>query len=243
LNDFTSPPNAPWEPPEHLVEVAAQAMYKGQVEQVRSRVANCNLQLERIRDVISTAFSDSDRSAAILIFALIEDLMIDFMQLHLNKNITGGWNDVIGGNGLLASANDRMTFLYLLYWISPQTYKNLKLLKSIRNRFAHRSDVKSFGEQKIASWITELEDVESKMRAVIEVQGYWRELDYRERYLARSAHVLTSLAAELAVGPYARAARVDPLDVFGGFDDALPNIKKAQLLGAEFVLRVYLRGH
>src|SRR4051794_23791188 len=88
--------------------VVARALYGHHVKMVREHAAALDLQPQRIRNAFEVARGESDRSAAILIFALAEDLMLDAMKRYLNHDVKGGWDELVSGNGLLATANDRI---------------------------------------------------------------------------------------------------------------------------------------
>ncbi len=149
----------------------ARAMYGSAVERVRQHAAELDLQPERLRRVFKTARSEADRSAAILVFALAEDLMLDAIKRYLNADVRGGWAEVTSGNGLLATANDRITLLCLLRWIHPSVYADLRLLKSIRNRFAHHAEVSSFDDSVIRNWIGAISHTEASALAAVTRDG------------------------------------------------------------------------
>jgi hypothetical protein len=121
------------------------------------------LQPERLKKVFAVAKAEADRSAAILMFALAEDLMLAAIHRHCNTQIPGGWKDVTEGNGLLATASDRLTFLFIVNWLRPSTHANLRLMKSVRNRFAHHADVEGFDDAKIRGAIGSMFAIEKEM--------------------------------------------------------------------------------
>ena len=220
----------------------ARALYGSRVKIVREYVASLDLPAERTKMVLARALSESDRSAAVLIFAYIEDLMLEAIKRNCNPDVSGGWEEVTGGNGLLATANDRITFLHLLHWIKPNTYSDLRLLKSIRNRFAHHSDVSSFSDDRIRSWIGALSPAKNEdlsgMREAI--PGLPEKLSTRHTYLLRVTTVLMGLVEELALGPQSRAHRIDPTFVERLDFDFLPeNRQKLQMACAEFAVSLF----
>jgi hypothetical protein len=219
----------------------ARAMYGTAIDSVRQHAAKLDLRTERLRGVFRTARSEADRSAAILVFALAEDLMLDAIKRYLKADVKGGWAEVTGSNGLLATANDRITFLCLLQWIHPVVYADLRLLKSIRNRFAHHADVSSFEDSVIRNWIGAISSVESAPLAAAsgaEV-GHPTKPSTRQLFLMRSALVVTRLVANLAVAPQARALQVAPGHVEGPTWELYPdNLKELYRIAAEVVLSV-----
>lgn len=217
---------------------ATRAMYSHMVGTVTEHAASLDMQPDRLRRVFSTARTEADRSAAILVFALAEDLMLDAIKRYCNPDVQGGWDEVTGGNGLLATANDRINFLYLLRWIQPQVYADLRLLKSIRNRFAHHADVSGFEEEKIKSWIYAMKTTEENLLGSVAWGDIPRSEKFtaRQMFLARSSLVLTRLMANLAIAPEARAARVSPGHVESqGWDRFPDNLKELYRIAAEAV--------
>lgn len=231
-----------WNSDDTLQERVAKAIYGSMVAEARTRVERYDLQLERLRRVFSKARNESDRSAAILIFALAEDIMLDGFKANMNPSVSGGWKAVVEANGILATASDRIMLLQLLFWTRNATCQDLRILKSIRNRFAHHSEVDSFSDTKIRGWISSLSPREAPTFTVFsqdEVRD-WRKFNDRELYLMRSCASVTMLATDLAVGPAARSARVSPIDVEGGSFDSLPeNLKEARKLVAEVFLEFF----
>ena len=226
---------------ESLEDHVARAMYGHAVDTVRKQAAKLDLQPQRLRTAFETARKESDRSAAILVFALAEDLMLDGMKRYLNADVKGGWDELVSSNGLLATANDRINFLYLLYWIYPAVYADLRLLKSIRNRFAHHAEIAGFEDQAIKSWIAAMSLTEaSALKAVAEAgSALPNKFSARQLFLMRSTLVVTQLVANFAIAPEARAARVAPGHVEGDdWDDYPDNLKELNRIAAEAVLDV-----
>jgi len=158
----------------------------------------------------------------------------------LKTDFRGGWDDVTGGNGLLATANDRLTFLILLGWIHPSVYADLRLLKSIRNRFAHHADVSNFEDAIVRSWIGAFSITEKPIleeaHNIITSAG---KPGAQQLYLMRSALVVTQLVANLAVAPEARALRIAPGHVERQEWEHLPsNPKELKRIAAEVIVAV-----
>ena len=220
---------------EQLLSKVADALRKAEVAMARKDVEEQVLPLERLKSAFLVAQVEADRSASILLFALAEDIMLEAFKCHLNPSIRGGWSGVTGGNGVLATASDRIALLELLYWIRPRSCADLRLMKSIRNRFAHHAEVNSFGDTKVAGWVTSMTSYEDPALTLIRKQigQADRTLSLRERFLMRSLGTLVNLATDLAVGPIATKRRVSPSDLTGGgFDSQPDNIKEATLFQA-----------
>ena len=225
--------------PDHIVSRAAEAMYQAQVDEVRRQLLVCDLQLARVREVCEAAMKESDRSAAILLFALAEDLMLTGFKANMNSKVSGGWKSVTEGNGLLATASDRISLIELLMWTRTSTVHDLRLMKSIRNRFAHHSDVSSCSDQKIAGWISTMTDHERVLKKLVSDNTLPElpVLSTRSLFLIRATGTVTFLASDLAVGPLARKAQINPEDVEGASYDVAPEpLKDTRRLLAELML-------
>src|SRR5262252_1358762 len=68
----------PAKPPVVEVERAAKAMYLSLVRSAQAKIAAKALPIEKIKTVFEDAIEASDREAAIVIFALIDDIATEF---------------------------------------------------------------------------------------------------------------------------------------------------------------------
>jgi len=223
------------------VSLVAGKMYGERVQALREEVAKYDIQSERLRKTFAAARAEADRSAAILLFALAEDIMLHGLKQHLDGEVQGGWSEVSSGNGVLATANDRITLLALLNWIHPAVYADLRILKAIRNRFAHHPDVIGFDEAKTRSYISSLSQQEKAPLAAMESADGPR--SPRHLYLMCAASVVMRLVYNLAVAPAARRAQVAPGHVEGGDWNATPeNIRELHRVLAEHMIAVAAEG-
>jgi hypothetical protein len=225
---------------EGLVRHVAKAIQESVVIRARKRIEEGKIATEKIERTFVIAQAEADRSSSILLFALAEDLMLDCLKVHLNPQAHGGWDSITGGNGLLATASDRISLLELLYWIQPSTGADLRLMKSIRNRFAHHAEVHSFSDNKISGWVSSIHHHE---KAALNPIEYYRTKrpTIRNAYLMRAAGTLFHLVSDLAVGPIAMQERLDPSLLFNRDFDRLPlNLQDAARAQARLMLQVAL---
>lgn len=229
-------------PDESMLEQMAMAIYGSAVSQARRVVEEKDLQIERLKRVFEAADSESDRSAAILIFALAEDLMLESLKANLNPRAWGNGKDVAGPNGPLGTAANRLVVLNLLYWIRDKTAENLKCLKAIRNHFAHHPDIVSFDDPKIAALVGQLQHWEGPVQEGLIPLDEQMVLSNRDKYLLRASCTVAQLASDLAVGPAATSHNVNPADVEGKtFDDLVDNLRSVRFVMAEVMLRTLKR--
>lgn len=229
-----------WNLKEHDAEIrVAKAIYGVGVAAARAHTESLELPIERITKALDRACAEADRSSAILIFALCEDLMLDAFKRYLSLPPKGQWDDVTGGNGLLATANDRLTLCSMLGWIPPLIYQDLRVLKSIRNRFAHHADAEDFDDPTIRSWIANLRSSEKGVFERFPQLIGDQKLSSRQSFLIRAAMVVTTLVEHLSIAPVAKVERVDPRDVRGEVWETVPtNIKSLVMISAGMVLKV-----
>jgi hypothetical protein len=140
----------PSKPRPKAIERAAKAIYTAAVDSAREKVAGKTLPIEKITAVFEDAFSASDREAAIIIFALIDDIVSEFFCERLTGKIPHGIEQAFfEGNGMLASAHSKILLLAGLEWIRIDIYKELSLIRRIRNQFAHHVEHKRFSDSPI----------------------------------------------------------------------------------------------
>lgn len=224
----------------NLRERVANAIYGVAVQAARKRFDEYDFQLDRLRRVFGLLDHETDRSLAIVLFALCEDLMLCSLKFNMRGNAKGGWDEVTSGNGVLATANDRITILELLGWIRPQSAEHLRLLKSIRNRFAHHADVNDFAENKIRGWLSSMEALEKPIADAVEVSRgpLKRKHTPRELFLMRAVLGIVALLHDLSVNPAAIAQHVHPADVSGrNYDEAPEPLKELRRIAADVILR------
>jgi len=218
------------------VNTVAGRLYGHHVGIVREEAATYDIQAERLRKTFSTARAEADRSAAILLFAMAEDVMSHGLKKHLRGQVAGGWEGICNGNGLLATANDRMTILALLGWVSPLVYADLRIMKSIRNCFAHNPDVTGFDDNKSRGFISSLSPREKDALLAARADA---PLTARQLYLLRAGSTLTQLIHNLAIGPAARREHVSPEHASTSDWEQTPaNLKELHRLEAEHYILV-----
>jgi hypothetical protein len=219
-----------------------RALYRHKVQVVRAEASQLDVQPARLKKVFTAARLEADRSSAILMFALAEDLMLSAIERYCCTNLPGnGWKDAIAGNGLLATANNRLTFLFLLGWMDPSVHADLHLMKSIRNRFAHHADVEGFNDPKIRGYISTMTALEQAVFEGKAKSGMTppKKLTPRQLFLMRSALTIAVLVTTLSVAPRARITGVAPWHVVDGDWKLLPdNLKAVHRLAVGYTVEV-----
>ncbi|WP_098743521.1 MltR family transcriptional regulator [Paenibacillus sp. EZ-K15] len=100
---------------------------------------------------------ESDRGCALLAVAFLDNLIQKLLQKYFidNKQVV---DNIFTGTGALSSFSSRIELAYLLGLISPDTRRDLNLLRKIRNEFAHSMEILSFQDQRIEARCKELKN-------------------------------------------------------------------------------------
>lgn len=221
----------------------AAAIYGEQLKSAESNAADFRIDAERIKAAFKEAIKSSDRTAAIVIFALIDDIIIASLKHHMNPKIKGGTKSLFEKNGLLSSANSRITLSAALYWINPQTYHDINILRTIRNNFAHHIDYDSFEHKTIKGLISSINHQEkryflSMSKVLVELSS----LSVREIFLVRALAVTNSLCMDCMKIPFAISNKVDPDHMFSTSYELLPDQIKDILRAFSYII-LSIAGH
>jgi hypothetical protein len=127
------------------VEAAAKAFYEYQVNAaVRSIDDRKTVGLDLIRSNTPHLGKERDRSCAILMFSLIDDLTQQLILQECNQDIPRLKDRLFGTSGMLPTASDRFFLVFALGWISNHVFHNLRIIRKIRNKFAHELSCNRF---------------------------------------------------------------------------------------------------
>jgi hypothetical protein len=85
--------------PSTMLDRVTSAIYRVAVQQAETDAAKYDIPLEAITSALGEAIDAPDRTTAIVVFALIDDLMISFLSKNLNPQIRGGLDALFGPNG------------------------------------------------------------------------------------------------------------------------------------------------
>ena len=110
-------------------------------------------QLDQLdQDMLAEMSEQSDRGAAIVAFAYLDDLLRKVIQSRLHNYKHKGediWKTMFTGAGPLATFSARRRLALMLGIIGLETYDDLGRLSQIRNEFAHRRSRRTFKSQRI----------------------------------------------------------------------------------------------
>ena len=137
-----------------------------------------------LKDIETELAEQTDRGAAIIACAILDDFLTEALQKRLVTN-----KEVIGrlfnyeANGPLAHFAAKIDIGFAVGIIKADMWSDLHNIRRTRNYFAHRAESLKFSNAKIARWCSEL----------LTAKPEWK--DPRERYLK----VCSGMSAVFAV--------------------------------------------
>jgi DNA-binding MltR family transcriptional regulator len=98
----------------------------------------------------------SDRALGIIAASLVEIHLTKLIrQVFITETKSGGKETVqewmFHSSGPLGAFSNKIRLAYLMGLISAEFFKNLEIMRDIRNRFAHRTEIGSFDIPEISS--------------------------------------------------------------------------------------------
>jgi DNA-binding MltR family transcriptional regulator len=220
-----SKPESPDDEP--VVHRVAKAIYDAAVKQSLDRIAAAELPLAEIERVFVAAHKASDREAAIVIFCLVDDLATSFFRERLTGAVSGGVEEtMLSGNGMLASAYNKITLLSALNWIRARVYRDLGFMRKIRNAFAHDVSLSRFDQSPIRDFINSMDDeVEKNIIRALDSPAL-PPVTVRKKFLVRSILTAAYMISDFRVSQAAIEHGVHPGSILAGeFDSRPENIK------------------
>lgn len=210
-----------------MVERVAKALYMQAVKSGRDHVARKVFPLDKITDVFQQATTASDREAAIIIFCLIDDITTDFFRAKLTGKVPNGIEETfLSGNGMLATAHAKLSLLAGLEWVRQGTFRQLSLIRRIRNEFAHNVKYKNFDVSPIRDLINSMEASEVPVIATLPAESHLDPLPLRVKFLMRSGSATYHLIHDIAIIEAAALHGVNPASIGSSpFEDQPPNVQ------------------
>jgi len=127
--------------------------------------------------------------------------MKDLFAMVLSPEIAGGPDSLLDSLRPLGTSSARIQMSAALRWISPSVYRDLTLIRKIRNEFAHKPFVSSFNEPPISDWVNLITHFDLAASAPEHFQQ--REFNNRERFFAGSLMNTVAMITEMTWAPRA----------------------------------------
>lgn len=135
--------------------------------------------INKLVEIGRTYDKESDRAAAILCASFFEHrLEVGLRTVLVEDSVTDRLFDAYAP---LSTFSAKIDFAYSLGYVSQKAYRNLGLIRKIRNHFAHHPDITSFDVSPVRDWSKSL------TLPVNSVVGDVQEMSPRDRYI----HVAT----------------------------------------------------
>jgi len=183
------------------------------LDKLKDAVAHIDLDPQSFYDFFQSVRTESDRAMAIIIFSFIEERLGGLLREAMSPDIVGGPATLFEGFGPLSTASARIELAAALYWLSPETYHNLRLLRKIRNGFAHGPFVGNFEEAKIRDLLNAMDPLEDRVFEAFSIDKV--NLDragtsQRIAFLLRSILTCSRMMAEVSTAPCAQRVGLPP---------------------------------
>ncbi len=100
---------------------------------------DASLRLQYTNHAIEGLMSDNDRTTAIIGASLVDEILEEILRAQFEKNSDEETIDrLFNHEGVLGSFSSKIDMGYCLGMYGSQTHANLRRVKDIRNRFAHK---------------------------------------------------------------------------------------------------------
>ena len=138
-------------------------------------------EINRVSAALEELGKQSDRGAAIIGAAIVEDVLTECLQLRLILNNT--LKERLFSyekNGPLSNFSAKIDVAYSVGLVTASVRNNLHLIRRIRNRFAHKVEAKEFSDADIAASC-----------ATLDLSFQPREKSPRRRFMSACLDVIT----------------------------------------------------
>lgn len=139
----------------------------------------CNRLSRRLKEIRELLSTESDRGCALWAAALLDDKLEELLRAIFLDEKSEVVN-LLKGMGPLSSFSSRSKLVYVLGILHKSEFEECKLIKKIRNAFAHESSDIGFEKPPISNWIDSIAE-----RKVIK-----RESNRRDEYIFSVAFIL-----------------------------------------------------
>ena len=141
----------------------------------------------------------------------------------MDLTTTGGPEPLFGSLGPLATASARIKLAAALRWIAPKLYRDLDLIRKIRNEFAHNPFLSGFDQHRIVGFMSSMERFEEIVRNRFgENAQDPQTLALRTKFHIRCITAAMSMVAQVLTAPIALSMGLHPLEALASGDKGWP---------------------
>lgn len=212
-----------------VVEKIAKAIYGSAVEAAVAAIADVPSPISDIEREFGTLAHESDAAKVVLSFSYLTSLFERLYLLNFVNAATGRLHkEIFEGTGPLATSSARFVIAFALGWIREDLYKDVTLLRKIRNEFAHDHTRRQISMKGVSDRVNALSAREKPIIDILRKSGYIRvpSLTVPQLFLVRNILICLSCASDMILLPISRTHRVSPIDAFGDFTALPENMKE-----------------
>jgi DNA-binding MltR family transcriptional regulator len=223
----------------------AESLYEGALTVALEECRKISLDAHYYRRIFDEAIKQNDRTAAIVLYAALDDLIVHHMKWHLR---TGKKTEkLFDGNGPLANSANRLDLVYALMWIDTGIYQASHVFRRIRNDFAHNVVIASFDQAEVFDRIQSIEPKTSEDAISQEFFSKFsasRMEDPRKYFLCNFIAVLSYLNTQIICSPIAQRHSVAAGDLIQKVSDSdIPSVSELGYLAGEYVQGIFDEQH
>ena len=206
----------------NIVEELSRVIFEATRSKLLEKVASMSVDSDEFQSFFISLMGESDRALTIVSFSYIDAKLIDLFSNEMNNDISGGIESLFGSNGPLGNSSSRIKLARALNWISDKTYRDLELMRKIRNEFAHKHFAINFSSEIILGYLSTMNKTENNILEYLEWPPEMGEVSNRIRFHLRSALVCHQMISEMMTAPTALRLGLPPFTSFGGDHTKLP---------------------
>jgi hypothetical protein len=152
------------------LEAAAEAMYDHMVKAAVKSIQKKKIDYHLFRTVEQNIARESDRSCAIILYSVLDELMQGLILEECDASIPRLQNRMFDPqSGMLPNSAKRIFFAISLRWITKETFHKLNIIRKIRNEFAHNILCDSFNHLKVRGLLSSMTPVDKvRLGAAVE---------------------------------------------------------------------------
>jgi hypothetical protein len=237
---------------------AAIALYEELVKHAIKLIEQKQINYQLVRSVAENIKRESDRSCAIILGSLMDEVIQDLILEECNATVSRLRARMFDPqSGMLPNMARRIFFAVALEWITQGTFHNLNIARKIRNEFAHNIACENFNHAKIRGLLASIspchkKQFEAMVRAAIttasqtdksidesKTENVIAEYDKRGRFffIAECGCILHDVVTEMCVFPEAQRKGINPRDIVSrGFDRMPDNLRRMSRSTARLIL-------
>jgi len=206
----------------NIVEKLSRVIFEATRSKLLEKVGSMPYDSNEFESFFISLMKESDRALAIVSFSYIDSKLIELFTNEMNNDISGGAESLFSSNGPLGNSSSRIKMAFALNWISQDIYRDLELIRKIRNEFAHKHYTIDFSNGIILGYLSSMNQTENRILEYAEWAPEMGEVTNRIRYHLRAALVGQRMISEMMTAPTALRLGLPPFSAFSSDHSKLP---------------------